>query len=106
MKNLTSNMQKLLVFLYDNDGITKETQNIYNSIAFYLAVDFLKKNNLIRPVCFICRKELDGNKYLCDRNDLYHKQEMRKNENMQHKKLYSLTLKGIAIAVLLKGLHD
>lgn len=106
MAFLTKKMQMLLVFMLENDSITRASQPYYKSNNFYNTISFLKKNGFIRPVCYICRSHIRNNgSNICDRDDLYHKQERRRTrENIENKKTYALTFDGEMLAIVLKNL--
>lgn len=106
MAFLTKKMQLLLIYTLQNETISKETQPYYKSRNFYNTVSFLKKNGFIRPVCYICRSHIENNgSNICNRNDLYHKQERRRTkENIENKKTYALTLAGEMLSMVLRNL--
>ena len=105
MHYLSSKTQNLLIFALQNDGVIKSKQNIYTSRRFYDIIRFLKKNNIIIPVCWVCSKKLnDGQIDVCKNEDNLHEFFKNNRERRNNKKKFKLTLNGEILAIALKGL--
>lgn len=97
-------MQSLLVHALMNGGVSNDGK-IYNSRKFYSAIGFLRRNNLVMPVCQVCRRKIaDDSVDICDKSDNLHEFYKRNKPKKNGKKLYILTLSGELLTFTLKEL--
>lgn len=89
----TPNVQKLLIQSYNRGYICFREQRIYDSSKYYEATTWLRNNNLIKPICSICKRELKDENGICKKKDREHK-----NGNKMTR-YYSLTFWGEVWAI-------
>lgn len=98
MEHLTVSAQDLIVLVLDREYVTYRTQKIYSSRKFYKVVSFLRRNDLINPVCVSCKRGIkDNHRNTCGSRDCDRKRQT------SHR-MFELTLRGELVAHELKSL--
>ncbi|MBU1613636.1 hypothetical protein KKC87_04415 [Patescibacteria group bacterium] len=95
----TPKVQQLMILCRRKGFLTQKEQDIYDSQRYYDAIRFLRNNNLIKPICYVCHVNLDdGENAVCSKKNIEHA------KSYHCYKKYILTLKGEIVARFLAGL--
>ena len=95
---LTVRQQDLLVLILQKKSVMFNNQRIYSSKKFYDAIAFLRRNEIINPICVVCKRAIrDNHRNVCDGKKCQVKRDTTHRE-------FELTLKGEVLTHCLEGL--